>query len=273
MEEIWKAVVGFEERYQVSNLGRIRLIKYHGLPKIKVLKTTNNVICLHLEKYRKRCHLDVLVAEAFLPKASIMEVVKHIDGDFDNNRVDNLEWSQMTKQERYSEIMMQNARKSPNEWFEKDGYVYFKLTNCDEYGICDKDVWEKAKQYRWICGEKNYIMARINVRNVRFHHFVISRKEKFVVDHINRNPFDNRRSNLRFATAHANSINRKVSRNNKSGAMGVFLCKNGKYRAYITCNGKRISLGYYTSLEDAKKARLEAEEKYFKPIIEKETHI
>lgn len=57
--------------------------------------------------------------------------------------------------------------------------------------------------------------------------------------------------------------------NNTSGCKGVYWNKNeGKWHARITFKNKVHSLGRYENKEDAIKARKEAEEKFFKPIIE-----
>lgn len=57
---------------------------------------------------------------------------------------------------------------------------------------------------------------------------------------------------------------------NKTGNVGVFWREDRKrWTAYITINKKRVYLGNYIELEDAIKARKLAEEKYFKPIIDK----
>lgn len=90
-------------------------------------------------------------------------------------------------------------------------------------------------------------------------------------DHINHNKLDNRRCNLRYLTKHANSINTKLSKANKSGVKGVRMLKNGKWHAYIFFNGKSKHLGFFENKEDAVNARLTAEEKYHKPVIEKKT--
>ena len=83
-----------------------------------------------------------------------------------------------------------------------------------------------------------------------------------MIDHINGNPLDNRIVNLREATNYENSQNiYKPQTNNTSGFLGVTLKKN-KWRAKITVKGKMLSLGYYTSPEDAHKAYLEAKRKY-----------
>lgn len=63
---------------------------------------------------------------------------------------------------------------------------------------------------------------------------------------------------------------KKLRKNNTSGANGVFWDKQlQKYRTYIFVQGEKINLGCYSKLEDAKKARELAEDKYYKPIIDK----
>jgi hypothetical protein len=66
-----------------------------------------------------------------------------------------------------------------------------------------------------------------------------------LVDHINRDPWDNRRSNLRIVTARQNMLNRKVK--NSTGLVGVSACKH-KGRFYVSAHfttkeGK--NLGFY----------------------------
>lgn len=64
--------------------------------------------------------------------------------------------------------------------------------------------------------------------------------------------------------------NKKIRKNNTSGCTGVVYQKKlKKWRASIMFKGRRIELGCYSKIDDAIKARKEAEEKYFKPILEK----
>lgn len=57
---------------------------------------------------------------------------------------------------------------------------------------------------------------------------------------------------------------------NTSGVKEVsYVERLKKYRAYIYLGGKQKHLGVYETIEEASKAREEAEEKYFKPILEK----
>lgn len=67
------------------------------------------------------------------------------------------------------------------------------------------------------------------------------------------------------------SLTRKTPKNNTTGFKGVSLTvRRGKkkFRAYIEIKGKRMELGLFDNLEDAVKARKEAEEKYHKPYID-----
>lgn len=62
----------------------------------------------------------------------------------------------------------------------------------------------------------------------------------------------------------------KVSKANKSGTKGVsWSNKQGKWVAAIGFKGKQLYLGSFENIEDAIFTRKEAEEKYFKPILEK----
>lgn len=66
------------------------------------------------------------------------------------------------------------------------------------------------------------------------------------------------------------SDDRKLNKNNTCGVKGVYFDKDrSMYLASITFKRKNIYLGRFTTLKDAINARKEAEEKYFKPILEK----
>ena len=72
------------------------------------------------------------------------------------------------------------------------------------------------------------------------------------IDHINCLRSDNRISNLRQASRAENVRNTRKYKNNTSGVKGVSFHKSkGKYRAYISVEGKQFNLGYFHALEDA----------------------
>lgn len=73
-----------------------------------------------------------------------------------------------------------------------------------------------------------------------------------VVDHLNRNGLDNRKANLRLATANQNQWNRGANRTNITGLKGVHKLKHGgKFQSNIRFNGKKIYLGLYDTAEMA----------------------
>ena len=94
--------------------------------------------------------------------------------------------------------------------------------------------------------------------------FLKNPENKPVVDHIDGNPKNNHLSNLRFATMSENNRNRKTSILNKSGYKGAHFDNQAKrWRVVITVDNKRIHINYFDDFEDAKNARIKAEEKYF----------
>ena len=84
-----------------------------------------------------------------------------------------------------------------------------------------------------------------------------------VIDHIDGDPWNNRRSNHRPATHKENGYNKGVYRNNKSGIPGVIQRPCGKFRTFITKDQKRIWLGQYATIEEAKAIRDAAAKFYF----------
>lgn len=78
----------------------------------------------------------------------------------------------------------------------------------------------------------------------------------------------NMRENDRFEDTRITTLTCKRYKNNRSGYKGIHYHKRAKkWTAQITIKRKQIWLGQYEKKEDAIKARKEAEEKYFKPII------
>ena len=97
---------------------------------------------------------------------------------------------------------------------------------------------------------------------MRLHGLVFGTKPNKIIDHINGDPSDNRKENLRYVTPRQNCMNTKVSKNNKLGVKGVTKVHN-KYIARIRVNGNLIHLGSFDNIESATKARIDAEIKYF----------
>lgn len=87
--------------------------------------------------------------------------------------------------------------------------------------------------------------------------------EGMQVDHINHDRTDNRIENLRLVNANESGKNQKASVRNKSGVVGVSWKKSkNKWHSQIMVNGKQIHLGFFDNIDEAKKARIDAERKY-----------
>lgn len=92
--EIWKEINSYEE-YQVSNLGRIKSLKY-GKEKILSLRVdTSGYLGLRLSKENKPTRYNVhrLVALAFIENPNELPEVDHINRIKTDNRVENLRWA------------------------------------------------------------------------------------------------------------------------------------------------------------------------------------
>ena len=95
-------------------------------------------------------------------------------------------------------------------------------------------------------------------------HFLENKENKPCIDHINNNRLDNNIENLRFSTVQENNWNTGLLPKNKTGIKGVsFDKKKNKWRVQISINRKKIHVGYYTNIDDAKQARINIANKLF----------
>lgn len=101
---------------------------------------------------------------------------------------------------------------------------------------------------------KNGTYVRFSYEGKKFylHRFLMQPSKEKVVDHINHNPLDNRKANLRICTHLENIRNSKSRRNSSSKYKGVrWVDSRQKYRVEICYNKKRVNLGYFQKETDA----------------------
>lgn len=107
LQEIWRSVKGYESLYRISNLGRVK-----SLPRLKisgaagVIKTKEKmltpcinsagyylvVLCNHETKKKTSCFIHRLIMDAFVENPKNYPCINHIDGNKQNNDLNNLEW-------------------------------------------------------------------------------------------------------------------------------------------------------------------------------------
>ena len=138
--------------------------------------------------------------------------------------------------------------------------------------IIDASMIPLVNQYRLkFRKDKGYIFCyNGEKRNCPLHRvlFGLTKDDKFLVDHINRNRLDCRMSNLRIATMQQNSMNRSMQPNNTSGYVGVTYNKrDNRYIAKIGLNNWDIFLYRSTDILECASAYNYASELLFKDYV------
>lgn len=128
MNEIWKDVVGYEGRYQVSNIGRVKslarvVIRRNNVPQHRTERIMNPATDgkgykrISLSKNAKDSTKKVhrLVAEAFIPNPKNLPQVNHKNCIKYDNRVENLEWCDNSHNQKHAfKHGLNYARKGEN---------------------------------------------------------------------------------------------------------------------------------------------------------------
>ena len=123
MQEEWKIIEKYPN-YMISNLGRIKSLNYHRTGKEQILKQNingrgYNYVNISCKGKYKNIFIHREVAKAFLHNDKIENTdVNHIDGNKQNNCVNNLEWC--TRSENILHAYKNNLKKKPV------GYTYRK---------------------------------------------------------------------------------------------------------------------------------------------------
>lgn len=141
--------------------------------------------------------------------------------------------------------------------YTSSGYEFY-------FDLCDYDL---IRKYCWHKHQDGYLRTCNEIYPDGRHHYIMMHQllmGRNGADHINGKTFDNRRENLRVIPQIDNSKNLKIRSDNKTGCAGTFYSeRENKYKAYITYDKNRLHIGTFGTLEDAIKARKNAEEKYF----------
>ena len=140
--EIWKDIIGYEGIYQISNLGRVKRLAGKCLAKAGKYRTVSeSILTCFPNKTRynylyvnlnnngiKQFRVHRLVAIHFIPNPNNLPQVNHIDGDKNNNSINNLEWCTRSENSQhaydtglkkpYTGIKDHGNNKFADEWYE-----------------------------------------------------------------------------------------------------------------------------------------------------------
>jgi len=139
-----------------------------------------------------------------------------------------------------------------------DGVEFVSVPIRSRPGQCflvDKDDLDVVDDWSWCLSSDGYVKRTYDKKDLYLHRAIFEKHfgtipEDKMIDHIDRDKLNNRKSNLRLCSHAENMRNRTVHKNNKLGVKGVRV-NQGKYEANIRFNNKVIYLGYYESLDDA----------------------
>jgi hypothetical protein len=155
--------------------------------------------------------------------------------------------------------------------------------------IVDEEDYDWLRKYRWSASadakHKGTHRAKTTLykkmddgftwrRSEHMHRMIMGAKRGEIVDHVNGDPLDNRRSNLRLATHAENCQNGKKGTYRGKPCLSKYKgvskrssTKNGKKYSYwigqIVVDGQHINLGNFKTEEDAARAYDEAAKEHF----------
>lgn len=156
----WKAVKGFEEKYEVSNKGQVRNVKTKKVLNPFVLKSGDLQVTLYKHGSKTR-RIARLVAEAFIDNPNNYKFIKHLDGNKKNNSSDNLVWSSMKDLDSFEEtvkVVKEKNSKAVEMLDLKENVLgtYTSLKECSyKTGISVTSISECANgKVKQVCGKK-----------------------------------------------------------------------------------------------------------------------
>lgn len=111
---------------------------------------------------------------------------------------------------------------------------------------------------RWFASDfsQNIIYAVRSKKNIRMHRKILEPPDDNIIDHKDGNGLNNRRNNIWVCDYSQNAKNQRLNVNNKTGVSGVYIhTQTGKFCAQGKSSGKRLHLGCFDNIEDARTIR------------------
>lgn len=230
--ELWETVPDHRFiNYEISNKGRVRSKAYvdntgtlHGVHIRKLIKKNNGYVqvILYQNGNYKTYKVHQLVARAFIPNPNNYPIINHKDENKTNNHYNNLEWCTYSYNSKYHDIMHRSQIDRQKSVIQKS-----------KDGTIVK-IWKSINSVK-LDGYDPSSVSKCCKRKITFY-------KGFCWDYLH--------PNKKYCS--------------KTGVVGVYDrgTKTNPYTAYIQVNNQKIILGNFSNLNNAKKARYNAETKY-----------
>lgn len=160
IEEVWKPIKGYEDKYLVSSIGNVMAKNFQGHGKQKLKTPTLNkegYFCVILNKDAKSKLFRVhrLVADAFILNPENKPQVDHINTVRTDNRVENLRWVTNFENSR-NELTYKKIRENGRKTIKLASKACEKKVLCVETGV----VYNSAKEAAASIGVRPSSMTR-----------------------------------------------------------------------------------------------------------------
>jgi len=268
--EIWKDVKDYEDRYQLSNTGKVFNKETNKFLKTVLKSRGHREVSLSKNRKVKQISVHRLVASHFLDNPNNLQIVFHIDGNKTNNNVTNIKWTSSSDHKKH--VMKTKIKKFKNMttikgafelWLSIPGYENYQVSTLGRIVNMETDkILKPTISGGYYSVNLCNLLESKKARLFRVHRIVAETFiynpdpiTKIYIDHINNNKLDNKLENLRWVTPSGNSKS-YIKNHRKSRAdqilqydlNGNFIKEWINIHEIIKHNSKYSNMNLYNSL-------------------------